>query len=198
MEYIVCAAIGYLIGTFNLAYLMAKQRGIDIKKQGTSNAGASNATIVMGWRAGVLVALSDAGKALAAVAVVRMLYPELSLAAYITGIAVVIGHIYPFYLRFNGGKGFASYLGMILALDWRIFLGVLAVAIIVTVVTDYIALATLTTAIGFPVYQYIIGKNTVVAMLFTFLSLVIIYKHIDNLKRIALGTEIGLRKVNKH
>ena len=117
--YIPVVLLGYLLGCSNLAWFLAKARGVDIRGKGSGNPGASNAMILMGWKSGILVALHDIGKAALAVFLAQRLFPTLPLAGEAAGAACVLGHLYPFYLRFRGGKGFASYLGMTAMLNWR-------------------------------------------------------------------------------
>ena len=106
----------------------------------------------------------------------------------------MIGHIFPFYLNFQGGKGFASFIGLILALDWKFFLVILLVVLIITFVSDYIVLGTLTTIISFPVYLLISHVGMIIIGAVMTASVVIFIKHFINLKRIFTGEEIGLRR----
>lgn len=193
MEYILCILIGYILGNINMAYIIGRLKGFDIRTKGSTNAGASNATITMGWSIGVLVGFFDILKAFTSVLICKTLFPELELAGIVAGVSCILGHIFPFYLKFRGGKGFASYLGMILALDWKVFLVFAVSIIIITVVTDYIALATLTTVIVYPVYLIYTKIGVVVPLIVAIASIVMVFKHIDNIKRIATGKEIGLR-----
>ena len=119
MQYLFIALIGYGLGCSNMAVYLAALKGVDLRAGGSGNPGASNAMILMGWKAGVIVGLHDIGKAVAAVLVCELLFPAAPLAGAVGGVACVLGHMFPFYLRFHGGKGFASYLGMALALNWR-------------------------------------------------------------------------------
>ena len=196
MQYIWTALIGYLFGCSNMAAYLAAAKGVDLRGGGSGNPGASNALILMGWRAGVLVALHDVGKAAAAVLLAEWLFPALPLAGAAAGVCCVMGHIFPFYMKFRGGKGFASYLGMTLALNWRFALVVLAAVVVITLVTDYIVLGTMTTVVSFPLYSAWTGSYYA-ALLLSLLSAVVVYKHRVNLIRIRRGTEIGLRSARR-
>ncbi len=99
-------------------------------------------------------------------------------------------------MRFHGGKGFAAYLGMTLALNWRFALLLLLAVSLITLVTDYVVLGTMTTVISVPLYSAWSGSGTT-ALLLLPLSAIIIYKHRDNLVRICRGTEIGLRSAHR-
>lgn len=197
MNYIICILIGYILGNINAAYTISKLKGFDIRTKGSNNAGASNATIIMGWKIGVTVAIVDILKAYLAVSIVKSLFPNLELGAIIAGTSCVIGHIFPIHMRFRGGKGLASYIGMILAIDWRIFIIVGLIIILVTVVTNYIALATLTTVTIYPIYLYFLKENIISLVLLIIVAIIMYYKHISNIKRIISGKEVGLRKIKK-
>ena len=196
MTYFIIILIGYLIGTSNMATYLAALKKVDLRAGGSGNPGASNAMILMGWKAGILVGLHDIGKAAAAVLLARYLFPETVLAGVVAGVACVFGHMFPFYLRFRGGKGFASYLGMMLALHWKFALVLMLAVVIITLVTDYIVLGTMTTVISLPIYCAI-TQNLLAALILSAASLVIIYRHHDNLVRICRGTEIGLRSAHR-
>lgn len=196
MTYFIIILIGYLIGTSNMATYLATLKKVDLRAGGSGNPGASNAMILMGWKAGILVGLHDIGKAAAAVLLARYLFPETVLAGVVAGVACVFGHMFPFYLRFRGGKGFASYLGMTLALHWKFALVLLLAVAVITLVTDYIVLGTMTTVISLPIYCAI-TQNLLAALILSAASLVIIYRHHDNLVRICRGTEIGLRSAHR-
>lgn len=196
MTYFIIILIGYLIGTSNMATYLAALKKVDLRAGGSGNPGASNAMILMGWKAGILVGLHDIGKAAAAVLLARYLFPETVLAGVVAGVACVFGHMFPFYLRFRGGKGFASYLGMALALHWKFALVLMLAVVIITLVTDYIVLGTMTTVISLPIYCAI-TQNLLAALILSAASLVIIYRHHDNLVRICRGTEIGLRSAHR-
>lgn len=193
MEYLFSLVIGYFFGCFNLAYFLAKKRGFDIRDKGSNNPGASNATITMGWKVGVMVGACDILKAVIPSLIAAWLFPNCLYGGLAAGVGSVLGHMFPFYLKFRGGKGFASFLGMVIVHDWRFFL-VLGVAILlITWITDYIALATFTTVIAFPVYLYLFHGSLLPLGIVSIVSVIIIIKHIENIKKMLSGQEIGLR-----
>lgn len=197
MKYLFVALIGYLMGCSNLTYFLGKAKGIDARKNGSGNLGASNAAVLMGWGAAVAVALHDGGKAALAVWLCQFLFPELEFVGAVAGIASVMGHIFPFYLGFRGGKGLASYVGMTIALDWRVAIGVLLLGVIITVATDYIALATISVATVVPIVMGVLTGSWALAGILSVGTVVMYFKHLDNIKRIRKGTEIGLRSTAK-
>lgn len=191
--YVITAAVAYLIGCTNPAWAVSKLKGVDMRSNGSGNLGTCNSVILFGFRWGVLVCLYDMGKAALAVALARIVFPGLLYGEELAGAACVLGHIFPFYLRFRGGKGFASYLGMTLALDWKFALALLVAVAVITVVTDYIVFATMTTVVAVPVYTGIFRFGLLAIIPLVIASLVIIWKHRENFVRLKNGTEVGLR-----
>ncbi len=194
VSYLLAALMGYGFGCLNLAWLLARLRGFDIRGVGAHNAGASNATITMGWKAGVAVGVHDILKAFLAALLAGFLFPSLPYAPVLAGAMAVMGHIFPFYLHFRGGKGFASFLGMILALDWRFFLGILVAVLLITLITDYVVMGTFTTIVSFPLYLLVLHRGAIMAAIVAAASLVILCKHFVNIRRLLTGQEIGLRR----
>ena len=192
MYYIISILLGYLLGCSNMALYLSKLNGVDIRKGGSGNLGASNVTMQLGWVAGVLTAVHDIGKAFLAVVLARALFPGVAYAGVLAGAASVLGHMFPFYLKFKGGKGFASYLGLILALNWKFALVILILVAVVTVITDYIVAGTTLTILASPVYLGLTG-GWIVALALGIATAVILYKHRINYVRIFNGTEPGLR-----
>lgn len=197
MGYLLVIAGAYLLGCSNMALYLSKFKKVDFRAGGSGNLGASNATALMGWRAGIAVAIHDAGKSLLAVLLAKLLFPELPNIGAVAGVASVLGHIFPFYLKFKGGKGFASYIGMTLALNWKLALVILALVLIVTILTDYIVVGTTLTILTVPVYLGIAEHSILLALILCVATVVIMYKHRMNYVRIYNGTEIGLRSVAK-
>lgn len=196
MQYIFVILLSYIIGCSSMSYYISKINKVDIKGQGSKNYGASNTVALIGWKAGILVAVHDIGKAVLAVFIAQYFFPALQYAGVVAGVACVLGHIFPFYLNFDGGKGFASYMGMLLALDWRVFIALGIAVIVITLVSDYIVLGTMTVITLTPIYFAITHDLTSAAILLI-ASVIILYKHRVNLVRIKNGTETGLRKANR-
>ena len=190
MKYILCIIIGYLIGTINPSYIIAKLRGFDIREKGSGNAGASNALILLGKAIGVGCALLDIAKATFSIWLCETLFPELDYVFAITGMACILGHIFPFYMNFKGGKGLACLGGMILAFVWRVFLVMLAAEIVVAIVTDYICFVPLTASAVFPFVYGIMRRDVLGALIMALILPLMLYKHKENLKRIKQKTEM--------
>ena len=197
MKYILVIALGYLLGCSNMAKYIAAMKKVDLSAGGSGSPGASNAVILMGWGAGVLVAVHDIGKAALAVVLARLLFPDASLIGAAAGVAAVLGHIYPFWMKFQGGKGFASYLGMTIALHWKFAIAVLLLVVAVTLITDYIVAATTTTIVLVPIGLGILTQSLILPLILLVASLVIAWKHKDNYVRMYNGTEIRFRKAGR-
>ena len=197
MGYFITIVFGYLLGCSSMALYLSKLKKVDFRSKGSGNLGASNAAVLMGWPAGIAVGVHDIGKAALAVILARLVFPALPHIGAVAGVSCVLGHIFPFYLNFKGGKGFASYIGMILALNWKFALAVLVLVVLVTLITDYIVSGTMTTVVLTPVYLGIAQRSALLAAILCIATAVIIWKHLENFKRIANGTEIGLRSTAK-
>ena len=203
---ILCVLFGYLLGTINPAYILGKIRGLDIRQSGSENAGASNALLLLGKSAAIFSAAFDITKAAAAYLLAPLLFKDLLLAAEIAGGYAVIGHIFPFHMKFRGGKGTACLGGLLLAIDWRLLLILLAIEIAVVICTDYLCVAPITVAIVFPVIYGTLGKDGFDLLLHAqggwwgaavlgLAMLAILFAHFKNIKRILIGTELHLSYV---
>lgn len=197
MGYLISIILGYLLGCSSMAYYIGMWKKQDVRKAGTGNLGASNTAVLFGWGAAVTVALHDIGKAVAAVLIAKWLFPECAYAGAAAGVASVLGHIFPFYLGFRGGKGLASFFGMTLALNWKLALLVAVILVAVTVITDYISMAAISTVIFVPAYTVITTQNLTMTMILCVATVVMLLKHWENIVRIIRREEIGLRSTAK-
>ena len=193
MGYVIASLLGYLLGCSNLAYFISLARKYDIRQSGTGNLGASNATVLFGWKAGVAVAVHDAGKALLAVLLAKLLFPDLEYAGAAAGVAAVLGHNFPFYLNFKGGKGTASFVGLTLALNWKLALAILVILVLATIITDYIVIGTFSIIVTVPAYMGLFAHNLVLMAIICIASFAIFFKHWENIGRLIRKEEIGLR-----
>lgn len=192
MQYVIAVLIGYFLGSSNMAYWISRIKKVDIRGNGSGNLGASNATVLLGWGAGIIVAVHDIGKAFLAVLLAKLLFPGADNVGAVAGVACILGHIYPFYLKFKGGKGLASLIGAAIALDWRVALAVFILLVAVTLITDFIALGTISVSIATPVGMWFTTHNWMIPLILGIATVVMIFKHTDNIKRICNKTEIGL------
>ena len=197
MYYILVILCAYIIGSSNLSYYISKWNKIDIREKGSQNLGASNAMLVFGWVHGIAVGIHDIGKAALSVILAQLIFPTLPYIGAVAGVASVLGHIFPFYLKFKGGKGFASFLGMTFALNWKLALVICIIIVLATLITDYIVVATTLTITIVPTYLGIMEHNWILPAIILIATIVIIYKHRMKYVRIVKGTEIGFRSANK-
>ncbi|WP_087974486.1 glycerol-3-phosphate acyltransferase [Oceanobacillus rekensis] len=198
MYFLISGFIGYLFGCIHGSQLMGKLKKIDIKNSGVKNAGASNTTILLGWKYGILVALIDIFKATLALLLVLYILNEggivgsqQTLFIYITALFVIIGHNYPITMKFSGGKGTASLVGALIAIDWEIALIGIGLLLIFTFATDYLVIGVLVMYLSFLVTTYFffgIPPTLIVVLL----SLLSIMKHMENYKRIINREETKL------
>ncbi|NYF23274.1 glycerol-3-phosphate acyltransferase [Sporosarcina sp. JAI121] len=195
--------LGYAIGCLHGSVVAQKISGVNLKETGVKNAGASNATIVLGKKFGVLVAAIDIGKGAIAVLIVRLFAENAGLPAdivalllFLAGAATVIGHNFPFYMKFNGGKGTATVIGVLIAIDWQIGLIGFALFVIVALVTDFLVFGVLmlyVTLIAMAVLADGYWPIVVAVLLFG----IAIWKHIENFRRMKDRSEKQVSAVFK-
>ena len=204
--------IGYFIGNIETGYIFGKIHKMDIRNYGSGNAGATNTLRVLGAKAGLVVFLGDFCKSLIPCLVVRFIFRDNVSLSYIymlyIGLGVVLGHNFPFYLGFKGGKGVASTAGIIMALDVRIAVVCLIVFIITVAITRYVSLGSIFVMIiligmshFFVKFSYGFGEGASpmeFRLLTAAVGLLSIFMHRANIKRLLGGTEnkIG-KKVEK-
>ncbi len=193
MQLFYCSLLGYMLGALNPAFLLAKCRGVDIRKKGSGNAGASNVLILFGKARGVICALLDMGKAYLAVLLSEMLFPDFPQAVAVAGTACVLGHTFPFYMKFKGGKGLACLGGLILRFDWRVFLIMLAAELGVALFTGYLCFVPTTASVIFPLLYALITRDFAGMLILFTVTGIVFLRHAENFKRIRSGAELQLR-----
>ncbi len=161
MERILCLAVGYLCGLIQTGYFYSRAHNVDIRSVGSGNTGSTNVLRVMGVKSGLIVFIGDSFKALIPCLIVRTVFagrPEMVyLLILYTAFGVILGHNYPFYLQFKGGKGIAATAGLLAALDWRVMLMCLAAFIIIVALTRYVSLGSLVVVTIFLICIVIFG-----------------------------------------
>jgi glycerol-3-phosphate acyltransferase PlsY len=207
VEIAVClttAVVAYLLGSIPTGYLVGMAKGIDVRKAGSGNIGATNAFRILGKGAGILVLLADATKGWLAAALVPklahgMINPTGEDTEYlqiIGGVMVILGHNYTCWLKFKGGKGIATSAGVLIALiPWAFAVGFVA-WMVVFFLTRYVSLASLAAAISLPFATWAFGSSYTLLVMATILSALAIYKHKPNIQRLLNGTEnkLGRKK----
>jgi len=195
-QFIMSALIGYLLGNIQAAYIIGRIVGrIDIREHGSHNAGTSNVTTIMGLKYGVVVGLVDVLKGVFAVLVIKWLYPGNANLALLSGIMAVLGHIFPFYMGFRGGKGVAALVGVMAGLDWK--LGVLFALLVAipALITDYIVMGSFATFLALPVVTYFSGYPIAFSIVGAAMAVLIFYLHRHNIRRIRAKEEVKVSEV---
>ncbi len=194
---IIAGLIGYLFGCINAAYFVGKLKGKDIRSIGSYNAGASNTYIMIGKRWGVLVGAFDILKSFLGALLVSVLFPGNELLPIIAGAAAILGHIFPFWLKFKGGKGLACMMGLLLYMDWKYFVAMGLLIVAITLITDFIAIGTISVAALMPIILIFQQKSIIIVGIFLVLAVIIFYKHIINICRIINKEEYGFLRKNR-
>lgn len=204
MERFICLAIGYLFGLFQTSYIYGRMHGIDIRNYGSGNAGTTNMLRTLGTGAGAVTFLGDAFKCVFAVLAVRLIFGGthadiLPLLSLYTAAGVILGHNFPFYLKFRGGKGIAATAGLILSLNPVMTLLALLVFAAALLTTHYVSLGSLLVYAGFLAELIIFGQNGVFGMtqgrlnemyaIGLLLTLLAFWMHRENIRRLARGEE---------
>ena len=187
--------LAYLIGSVPFALLVARKWGAkDLRRVGSGNLGAANVLRASGVTAGVLVALLDVGKGVAGVFVAARLDGSNATPA-VAGLAAIVGHIYPVWLRFRGGKGVATACGVFAALAPVALPLALAVFLLSAWLTKYISVGSVLASAALPPIAYAMGTPTPIVMAASAAAVLIVFRHRSNLARVWLGTErcIGAR-----
>lgn len=169
-----------------MSYYISKFKNIDIKTHGSKNYGASNTVLLIGKRAGLLVFVHDFLKSFLAVIIAGLLFGYR--CGLLAGCAAVLGHIFPFYLKFDGGKGFASFIGLSFAIAPVFSLFAFPLSLIVAIIGDYIVLSTFSLIITLPIYL-IFTQHIIEAVCVILITIIIFYKHKANI--INLTTKNG-------
>ena len=194
MPYILAFIVGYLFGCSHMSYYISKLKNINIKENGSKNYGASNTLILIGKKESLLVLIHDFLKSFLVVKILKIIFPELLYIDIIAGLSAVLGHIFPFYLKFNGGKGFASFIGLIFALDYKIGLITIIMILIVSFVSDKIVIGTFSTITISPILLAFSNNDFKIIPIMYLVSIIIFIKHKDNIKNIINKKEPSLKK----
>lgn len=205
IERIICLAVGYLFGLFQTGYFVGRLKHRDIRNYGSGNSGTTNAMRVLGKKAGAAVFIGDLLKSVLACLLIRWaagrfgLEDEKIVLTLYAGLGAILGHNFPFYLNFKGGKGIASSWGLSLVLDWRIALISIVVFVVTIFTTKYVSLGSMIGTASFAVIWFILigtglleipyGQTFEASIVLVFIVLLAIYRHKGNIRRLIDGTE---------
>ena len=210
--YIIMAIIAYLIGSVNFSVILSKKMaGFDVREKGSGNAGSTNMLRSVGKKAAAITLICDILKGVISISIAIILGKMIQgankeLLVQIAGIAVVIGHTFPIFFQFKGGKGVATSLGVLLMSNWQIGLICLVFALVLMILTRIVSLGSCGAAVLFPVLTLFINENytvltagkkgTTYLVYSIILAAIVLFNHRSNIKRILNGTEnrLGSKK----
>ena len=200
--YIIVGIVAYLIGSISFSIIISKKMaGFDVREKGSGNAGATNVLRSVGKKAAALTLLGDALKGVVAILfaiIVGAIAKDIdkALLVQIAGILVVIGHTFPIFFKFKGGKGVATSLGVLLMTNWQIGLICLVFALVLMILTQMVSMGSVVAAILFPILvlfldnnHFIITEGSGYFIYSLILAVLVAYNHRSNIKRILNGTE---------
>lgn len=190
----ICLILGYAFGCISTGYIVGKTQKVDIRKYGSGNVGTTNALRTLGKKAALITLLGDVIKCALPVVLIKFVVfkemPETDLLGLYTALGAVLGHTFPFYLKFKGGKGIAVLVGTILTFDWRIFLICVGTFFLILALTRFVSLGSLIMETEFVIWVALTrpGEWHMLALSSVF-AILAFYTHRENIKRLIHGTE---------
>lgn len=194
MGYLISVVIGYFIGCLSPSYVIAKLKKVEIRKVGSGNLGGTNTYFHVGKGWGIFVALFDIFKAIFSVIICQYLFPDLINVGLIAGVATIIGHMFPVFLKFKGGKGLACMGGLVLATEWRFFIILLIIGCLLSILFNYGVMVAISAAVFYPIMYSIKMQSLIVFFILLIPSAAMIYKHMGNVRNIQAGEETSVRE----
>ena len=205
MEYVIMAIVAYIIGSINFSVLISKKKaGYDIREKGSGNAGTTNMLRNLGKKYAAITLVCDILKGIVAICIAIIVGKIMkdsngALLVQVAGIAVVLGHTFPIFFGFKGGKGVATSLGILLLTNWQIGLICLVFAVVIIALSRMVSMGALAAAILFPVLTIFIGGEYYIVqgtglgngyfIYSVILAVIVAFNHRENIKRILNGTE---------
>lgn len=195
---LICLVIGYAIGCIQTAFIVGKLMGhIDIRNFGSGNAGTTNVTRVLGAKAGAIVFIGDILKGVIAFVICSVIFNgggtffsgESLIPGIYAGVGVILGHDFPFYLKFRGGKGIASTLGIILCINPIVAVVTYVLGFIAVVITKYISMSSLVMTLACPIIMLLLGLEKEAVIIMFLVMALAYYQHRGNIKRLLKGEE---------
>lgn len=197
MKLLLCLAIGYLLGTISPAALFGKLKKVNLKEEGSKNLGASNAWITLGKGYFFAVMVLDIGKSWLAAQIAWRLFPDSFVAGYIASLGAILGHIFPFYLHFKGGKGLAAFGGMVCAFNFWLLLFYLLFGFALVMIFNHSWVMPFMVALTFPVVVWFKTGDVAVTLVTVTASVTILIMHWGNFRKAINGTDFSSRKLVK-
>ena len=196
VAYIISIVIAYLLGSISFSIIFSKKfAGFDVREKGSGNAGSTNVLRTVGKKAAILTLVCDALKGVVAVLiaiVISKIWKESDVETlkYLAGFFAIVGHTFPVFFGFKGGKGVATALGVLLTLNWKVGLICLIFALIIMAFTRIVSIGSILAAVLFPILTIFIGNTKFICIIISFLiASFVIYNHRENIKRLREGNE---------
>ncbi len=194
MYRLICLLIGYAIGCIQTAFIIGKICKTDLSKKGSGNLGTTNALRVLGFKAGLITFLCDILKGVVSFIVAQLLFPDMGIFAGIYACAgTILGHDFPFYLHFKGGKGIAATIGMVFCIGFTQSLPLLLISFVIGIAavaaSKYISLGSMLFSISIPICSFVFGLPLEVSILTSALAILALWQHRANIGRLLAGNE---------
>lgn len=200
----ICMILGYGIGCLQSAYLVGRFAGhVDLRQYGSGNLGTTNALRVLGKKAGAITFVCDILKSVLGFLLCKMIFQQIPLAGLYGCVGVILGHDFPFYLNFKGGKGIACMIGLVLCLSittWYLPAFAFGIGIICIATTRYVSLGSMSFAVMIPIVLYRVGFSLEGTLIATCLAILALYQHRANIGRLLAGNEnkLGTKRIEKN
>jgi len=188
LRLILSALAGYLLGSLNSSLIVGRFYRVDVRQHGSGNAGTTNTLRTLGKKAALFVLLGDILKGVLSYIGGYLICGD-HFGGMLGGTAAVIGHVWPVFFGFRGGKGVLTSFAVLLMIDWPVALGLLGVFIIVVAVSRYVSLGSIVAAALFPVAAVLLKRGTEIVIFSAIIAVLLIAKHHTNIKRLISGTE---------
>ncbi len=188
IQSVISVIVGYLLGSLNTSLVIGKFYKVDVRQHGSGNAGMTNTLRTLGKKAALFVIFGDLLKGILAYLAGCFIYGG-ELGGMLSGTACIIGHIWPAFFGFKGGKGVLTTLAVLLMFDWQIALGLLAVFIVILLLTRYVSLGSIIAAFLFPITAAAFGRDIKTMIFSGIIAVMVILRHHENIGRLLKGTE---------
>ena len=197
VKYIFSAIVGYLAGSLSPSALISRVKQKNIRECGTKNLGATNVTLIFGKKLGALVMAFDIAKAFVPFKIMQGLFPSSVGIGMVAGAAAVLGHVFPCYHGFRGGKGLASFGGLVLAYDTRIFIFLCLTGIVLMLIVNYSFILPFYASLAFPIFVARREASVLIFLLALAVSALIFVKHYSNMVKAKNGEDKTIREYIK-
>ena len=197
MKILICLILGYLLGMLSPAALFSRLKHRNMKKEGTGNLGASNAVAVLGRGYAVIIMAFDIAKSMAAAHIAARLFPDMSTAGYLASFGAILGHVFPFYLHFKGGKGLACYGGMAGFLSPWLVVFYLTGGVLLTILANRSVFLAVLVTVSFPIILILKTGDWACFAVAVAASIVTLLIHRKNFGRVSRGEEASMRSLAK-